>query len=173
MTKISLYIGMSLDGYIADENGGVDWMLGDGSEPDHPGTYETFLATVDTVIMGKKTYDQISQTLSPDSWPYPNQQTYVLTHEPLKSHDRVTFTDKSLTELLSEVNSEHIWICGGANLVQQAMDADLIDTYHISILPVILGKGIKLFTSELQRLLQLETTMTYNGIVDLVYQRKG
>lgn len=124
MSRISLYIGMSLDGYIADENGGVDWMLGDDSEPNHPGTYETFLSTVDTVIMERKTYNQITQVLSPDSWPYPNQTTYVLTGHPLPDQEKIFFRNQSLTSLLDDLQAtsdQHIWLCGCVNLVQQAM----------------------------------------------------
>lgn len=69
MGKTVLYLAMSVDGYIADERGGVNWLVGDGSEPDAPGGYPAFLDTVDAIIMGWTTYHQLVTELSPDSWP--------------------------------------------------------------------------------------------------------
>ena len=70
MRKAILYIAMSLDGYIADARGGVDWLTGDGSEPEHEGSYPAFYNAVDTVIMGHTTYRQITCELSPGHWVY-------------------------------------------------------------------------------------------------------
>lgn len=72
-------------------------------------------------------------------------------------------------EKLKQQDGKDIWICGGANLVQQIMRADLIDRYYISIIPTLLGKGIKLF-GELpkEQKLSLVRTRNYNGIVELV-----
>lgn len=74
---------------------------------------------------------------------------------------------------LKEKEGKDIWICGGANLVQQLMFAGLIDRYHVSIIPTILGKGIKLF-GELpkEQKLSLIQTQNYNGIVELIYERR-
>lgn len=80
MGKIILYLAMSVDGYIADEQGGVGWLGGDGSEPDAPGSYPAFYETVDTMVMGWTTYRQIVTELSPDSWPYEGRPCYVVTH---------------------------------------------------------------------------------------------
>lgn len=70
MRKVILYIAMSIDGYIADEKGGVDWLAGDGSDKDNQGSFPRFIETVDIVILGYKTYYQIVTELSPDSWAY-------------------------------------------------------------------------------------------------------
>ena len=70
MRRVVVYIGMSLDGYIADRNGGVKWMTGDGSEPGSAGSYQQFIETVDTVLMGYRTYHQIVAELSGGSWVY-------------------------------------------------------------------------------------------------------
>ena len=67
MGKIVLYLAVSIDGYLADEQGGVDWLGGDGSQPDAPGSYPEFYAGVDAVVMGWTTYHQIVTQLSPDS----------------------------------------------------------------------------------------------------------
>ena len=67
--KIVLYLAMSVDGYIADEQGGVSWLEGDGSKPDTSGSYPAFYETVEAIVMGWTTYHQIVTALSPDIWP--------------------------------------------------------------------------------------------------------
>ena len=80
MRKAILYIAMSLDGYIADENGGVDWLSGQDPDGESEGTYHEFVRGTDTVVMGWKTYHQVMTELSPDEWVYGNLMTYVITH---------------------------------------------------------------------------------------------
>ena len=70
MGQVLLYLAISVDGYLADEQGGVAWLSGDGSEPDAPGSYPAFLDTVDAIVMCWTTYHQLVTELSPDSWPY-------------------------------------------------------------------------------------------------------
>lgn len=63
MRDTVLYTSMSLDGYLADENGGVNWLVGDGSDPQNPGSYEDFFKSIDTIILGNTTYEQITKEL--------------------------------------------------------------------------------------------------------------
>ena len=70
MKKISLFITMSLDGYIADRNGGVNWLTGQGNDDDNIDVYSEFVKDIDTVVMGRNTYHQIVTELSPDEWVY-------------------------------------------------------------------------------------------------------
>lgn len=176
MSRIVLYIAMSLDGYIADRTGGVEWLGGDGSDADDSGSYPEFIKTIDTVVLGYTTYHQLKTELSPDLWPYEDKNTYVLTHRPMKDTSNIFFTDKKLKELLTELQREEkgdIWICGGASIVQQAVDADMIDIYTITVIPTILGDGVRLFgerNSDVK--LKLLSTETYNGMIDLVYARR-
>lgn len=166
---------MSLDGYIADRNGGVDWLKGQSNE-DTMDTYSDFVKNIDTVLMGWNTYHQIVTELSPDRWVYENFTTYVFTHSKHTSSEQIRFTDDNPVELLQKLKKEEgkdIWVCGGANLVQQLLREDLIDQYYISVIPTLLGSGIRLFEkagSEIQ--LRLIKTQTYNGITDLVYSRR-
>lgn len=175
MRRIILYIAVSLDGYIADSRGGVDWISGDGSEPDRPGSYEAFYRTIDTVILGRSTWHQITTELSPGQWPYPDKQCYVLTHEQRPSGERICFTDRPLPVLIAELREQpvgDIWICGGASVVRQLMERDLIDRYWFTVIPVLLGDGIPLFDRREGKLpLILCATDTANGMVDLVYER--
>lgn len=176
MRKIILYIAMSLDGYIADESGGVGWLAGDGSDEKNPGSYPDFIKTIDTVLMGWKTYRQIVTELSPDSWVYSGKTSYVLTHRHLPPVGDIIFTDKSIGLLASELKNQEgkdIWICGGASLVNQMIDNALIDRYCISVIPVLLGEGIPLFHEHGRKNnLKLISSHSYNGIVDLVYTNR-
>ncbi len=176
MRKVILYIAASLDGYVADKSGGVEWINGDGSDTSNGGSYLDFLSTVDTVFLGEKTYLQIVNELSPDSWPYKGKKTYVLTEKNLKSDEEIIFTSKDITCLVSGLRSEdglNIWVCGGAYLANSFINKGLIDEYHMSVIPVLLGGGIKLFEEfDVTRELKLKSTLTYNGIVDLVYESR-
>ena len=173
MRSVVLYIAMSLDGYIADYNGGVSWLNGDDSEPSNMGSYPKFIDSVDTVILGYKTYHQIVTELSPDNWVYAGKQSYVLTHRNEQSTKEITFTNEHLVDLISRLKSEDgndIWICGGATIVNNLLESNLIDTYRISVIPTILGTGIPLFTKQPKELkLKLTSTQSNNGIVELNY----
>ena len=176
MRKIVLYIAMSLDGYIADREGNVDWLSGDGSDPENCGSYPEFSSTVDTVILGHTTYRQIITQLSPDSWPYEGMQSYVLTHHKQEDSSEIHFVDMPASELLNKLKQQEgkdIWLCGGADIIDQALKANLVDELTISVLPTLLGDGIRLFrTNETPKSLTLISHRSYNGIVDLVYRTK-
>lgn len=176
MRKIKLYIAMSLDGYVADTTGGVSFLGGDGSNADKFGSYTEFIKTIDTVILGYSTYDQIVTELSPNEWAYMGKISYVLTHRDIPNEDEIIFTDKDikiLSEELKKTDGKDIWICGGANIAMQFHKLGLIDEYTLSIIPTILGDGIKLFSQiDFEQKLRLKSTTNYNGIVDLVYEKR-
>lgn len=176
MRKVVLYIAMSLDGYLADSEGGVDWLRGQTGGTEQDGSYPEFIQTVDTVIMGYTTYHQIVTELSPDVWYYSGKKSYVLTHRELEDQEEIAFVNRDAKELIRELKRQegrNIWICGGAEVVRQLVDSDLIDEYTVSIIPTILGKGIRLFSErESERKLLLKSTRSYDGIVDLVYGRR-
>lgn len=176
MRKAVLYIAVSLDGYLADEQGGVSWLQGDGSDPQAAGSYEAFLDTIDTVVLGGKTYRQIVTELSPGVWVYPGKRSYVITRQPQRDTEEIVFTRCAPAQLVAELKAQpgkDIWICGGASLVQQLIAADLVDRFCITVMPVLLGKGIPLFAQSPNALcLKLISTQSYNGMVDLVYERR-
>lgn len=190
MRKVILYVAMSLDGYLADEQGGLDWILeagaveqaesaekADGETREHtPSRYEQFYDTVDTVVMGRVTYEQISREISPDVWMYGGKKTYVLTKTAQNPLPDIEFTQREPGELiryLKHRKGKDIWICGGARLISAMMTANLIDEYRISLVPVVLGKGIALFSPQEQGVkLQLQDCVPENGMVDLVYRPK-
>ena len=176
MKKISLFIAMSLDGYIADSKGGVDWLKGQGSENENIDVYSEFVKNIDTILMGWNTYHQIVTELSPEEWVYSDFTTYVITHNDPISSDKIRFKNMNPVDLvkqLKEENGKDIWICGGANLVQQFVNRDFIDCYYITVIPTLLGSGIRLFENAKHEIkLRLLYTQSYNGMVDLVYGRR-
>lgn len=176
MRKIVLFIAMSLDGYIADNDGGVAWLNGQGNEEENIDTYSEFVKDIDTVLMGWNTYDQVVTELSPKEWVYSDFTTYVFTHKECDSSDQIRFTCENPVTLLKRLKKDDgkdIWICGGANLIQQLIREDFIDEYYISVIPTLLGNGIRLFGSiEKEIPLKLCRVQTYNGITDLVYVRR-
>lgn len=175
MRKTTLFIAMSIDGYIADYAGGVDWLAGTGTE--EPDSYSDFIREIDTVVMGGNTYRQIVTQLSPGVWPYPGMESYIVTR---RSTSPICETVKvvqespcSLIRRLCEKPGKGIWICGGADIARQLMEEDLIDRYHLSVIPILLGDGIPLFAPKMRRqLLKLIRTQSYNGITDLIYERR-
>lgn len=176
MRTVSLFIAMSLDGYIADSKGGVDWLQGQGKDEEQIDSYLEFIKEMDTVLMGWNTYHQIVEELSPKQWIYDDLTTYVVTHKNLASSEKIRFTDSNPAELIRSLKKEKgkgIWICGGANLISQLIKENCIDYYYITVIPTLLGSGIRLFEPrEGEILLKLRYTRSYNGMTDLVYERR-
>lgn len=177
MRQTILYIAMSVDGFIADAQGGVDWLCGESSTQDTENTgYAAFLQNIDTVIMGRRTYEQIVTDLSPDTWPYDGLVTYVITHQSAPAHDGIYFTNETPTALvqrLQKTSGKDIWICGGATIAQQLLHDHLIDRLHLTLIPTLLGSGIRLFdTLNTAQPLHLVATHTANGMVELIYDKR-
>ncbi|MDE6471354.1 MAG: dihydrofolate reductase family protein [Eubacterium sp.] len=176
MRKITLFIAMSLDGYIADSKGGVDWLEGHGSDNENIDTYSEFIKNIDTILMGWNTYHQIVTELSPNEWVYSDFITYVITHNEHASSEKIRFANINPVDLIKNLKNENgkdIWICGGASLVQQLVNEDLIDCYHITVIPTLLGSGIRLFENAKHEIrLRLLNSRSYNGMTDLIYVRR-
>lgn len=176
MRNVVLFIAMSLDGYIADREGGVQWLGGDGSDPDNAGSYPRFYETVDAIVLGYNTYHQVATELFPDKWFYAGKQSYVLTHRTEPSTDDIIFTDEPTCALVTRLKAQEgkdIWICGGASIIHPLIDRGLIDRYHITVIPTLLGGGVRLFSEHKHSaLLRLVSTEHYNGMVDLIYEKR-
>lgn len=173
MRKVTLYIAMSLDGYIADSNGKTDWLGGHNNEEENINTYSAFIKNIDSVVMGWNTYHQITTELSPDDWVYKELTSYVITHRALPSTGDIKFVHDSPCGVVKKLKTEQgkgIWICGGRNIIQPLIRDGLIDEYHIAVIPTILGSGIHLFGELANEIkLRLIRTQTYNGITELIY----
>lgn len=176
MRKICLFIAMSLDGYVADSKGGVSWLNGHGNEDENVDAYSEFVKGIDTIIMGWNTYHQIVTELSPKEWVYNDFTTYVITHNEHTSSGKIRFVNVNPADFvkrLKEETGKDVWICGGANVVQQLVKEDLIDYYYITVIPTLLGSGIRLFENGKREIkLKLLNTRSYNGMTDLIYTRR-
>lgn len=176
MRNVVLYIALSLDGYIADEKGGIDWLGGQESDAPEDDSYHDFIAGIDTVIMGHTTYQQIVTELSPEIWPYKGLETFVLTRQPQQNASQVTFVNQPADHLVETLKQEHgrsIWICGGANVVTQLLKKDMIDEFHLTIIPTLLGGGTRLFAGHGTEIpLRLLSSSSKNGMVSCIYRRR-
>jgi len=173
LREVVLYIAMSLDGYIADEKDDLGFLSVVEMKGEDYG-YSDFINTVDTVIMGRKTYQK---TLTFGEFPHKTRKCYVVSRSITGKDENVEFYNGDLTVMiknLKEKNGKNIFIDGGAEVVNQLMKLHLIDKYIISIVPIFIGKGISLFNNGRQeenlKLIRSETFPS--GLVQLWYCKK-
>ena len=144
MKEIVLYIASSLDGFIADAENKIDWLTA------YSGNYgyNEFLRSVDTVLMGRKTYEEVVRMGVPN--PHPEQANFVFT----KNAQRYTNTENIhfisddpvlLAKKLKTKEGKNIFLVGGGVLIAQLLEHGLIDEIILFIVPIVLGKGIPLF----------------------------
>ncbi|MBI2429470.1 MAG: dihydrofolate reductase [Ignavibacteriales bacterium] len=144
--KVIVYIAMSLDGFIAKPNGELDWLLHFNNAGEDYG-YNEFINTVDTVIMGRKTYDKIVEMGY--EYPHGERQYIIWTHNEQPPKKNFSFYTGSLKGLITDLKSQpggNIYIDGGVT-VSECMKHHLVDEYIISIIPILLGDGIPLFSA--------------------------
>lgn len=170
--KVILYIAASLDGYIAKPEDDLSF-LSTVEKKDEDYGYENFMSTVDTVIIGRKTYDWI---LNNADFPYSDKKTFVITRIPGPSSGKITFYTGKLKDLILQLKSEdgiNIYCCGGAEIVNEFLKDDLIDEFVISIIPILVGKGIQLFRDGRpeQKLEFVSVKSFETGLVQLHYRR--
>ena len=170
MARRQLYIAQSLDGYIADAEGGVGWLEERGQGGDFG--YSEFFAEVGALAMGAATYEQL---LGWGTWPYADLPTWVSTHRELAIPEGalVRLTDRPPSEVVVEMEREtdgNIWLVGGADLARQWVDAGLLDELILFVVPLLLGGGVRLFGDTVRTDLELAEVKTYdNGFVELRY----
>lgn len=175
MNKVILYIATSQDGFIADSEGGVDWLP-------HPETsddleivgYNRLMTRIDTIVMGSRSYQQI---ITFGEWGWPDKQTYVFTSKPQSSELAcVEFTNDNPITFMEKIRNtqtnKDIWLLGGAQLAKSFARDNLIDEVILTIIPTKLEQGISLdmpldgFTLSTEKLCM-------DGIVQKAYLRKG
>lgn len=171
--KVILYIATSLDGYIAAPDDNLDFLSTVEQEGEDYG-YEKFMETVDTVIMGRRTYEKVISLVG--YFPHADKCSYIISRKPRPDAGSVKFHDGDLKSLVAKLKSEKgkdIFCDGGAEIVNRLLKDDLIDEFILSILPVLLGSGIKLFQDGRPEMkLQLASTKQYpKGLVQLHYRR--
>ena len=176
MRKLSLFIATSLDGYIAKDNDNLDFLKLVEKEGEDYG-YAEFTANIDTIILGRKTYDWVLREIGTSHYENGDRDVYVITRSPRPDSGRTKFYSGSLTGLIQQLRSQNgkdIYCDGGAEIVNELIKSDLIDEYIISIVPVLLGSGVRLFKSERpEQVLELVETKTFDtGLTQLRYIRK-
>ena len=168
--KASVFIGTSLDGFIARVDGGLDWLPEDGGE-EHG--YEAFMATVDALVIGRNTYETV---LAFDEWPYGEKPVYVLSTRSLKPPpsnarmEQLSGDPHDIVRQLEERGVDHIYVDGGIT-IQGFLRAGLIQRLIITRIPVLLGGGIPLFgpLSHDVRLEHVSTRSYPSGMVQSEY----
>lgn len=175
MSKVVLFIAMSLDGYIADEHGSIDF-LSKITPIEDDNTYEDFYKDVEAVVMGRTTYDQITTELAVNNYPYHNVDSYVLSSKVSHNSDHIFFINEAVDVLISKLKEKYtktIWIVGGSSIIKALIEHGLIDEYQITIIPYLLGNGIPLFKdSDFKHKLSLKSSHVKNEMVYLTYTSK-
>lgn len=171
MRKIILGLGMSLDGYIARPSGAVDFLF-------MPKDYSMadFFASIDTAIMGRKTYDA-SLKMGGGNFAGSRMASYVFSHTlPSGKRDGLTFVSQSPAAFVKQLRKhagKDIWLMGGGQLARDFLKADLVDELYLGVVPVLLGEGLPLFPGGFpQREFSLVENKTYSkGLIALKYKR--
>jgi dihydrofolate reductase len=174
--KCSVFVATSLDGYIARLNGELDWLTNTAAaniSEDYG--YKEFFDTVDTVVLGRKTYEFV---LSINEWPYAGKKTIILSREAGKVPGNLAFDVEvmsgppaDLVRRLEAEGARHIYVDGGKT-IQGFLNAGLINEMIITLVPVLIGDGIPLF-GKLDRdvkLQHIETILYRNSLLQSKYQ---
>ncbi|PSR52810.1 hypothetical protein AHMF7605_04365 [Adhaeribacter arboris] len=172
MRKLKLYIATSLDGKIARKDDSVDWLPDPNAGEDYG--YQNFLAEIDTLVMGYKTYEVC---LKLGEWPYEGKTTYVFTRDVTKPQiPAVQLISQNPVEFVKDLlqqEGKDIWLVGGGEINTLLHDAGLIDSYYIAFIPIILGEGIELLPEvrKQQNLVLTQHQVYENGLVMLYLEK--
>lgn len=173
MRKVKLYIAMSLDGYIAKEDNNIDF-LSVVSSPGEDYGYAEFTAGVDTVVWGRKTYDTVL-SFGVD-FPHADKKVWVLSRSRKGKDKNVEyFSDvPALIEQLKKAKGKDIYCDGGGELVYELLNHSLIDQLVVSVIPHLLGSGVRLFRDgRPEQSLKLKKSVSFpSGLVQLWYDKK-
>jgi dihydrofolate reductase len=142
--KLSVFVGTSLDGFIARRNGEYDFLPADGGEPHG---YDEFMSSVDTIVIGRNTFEVVSKL---PIWPYPGKRIVVLSHRPLKFSEisvpveQMSGEPAQIAQSLSAAGAKQVYVDGGLT-IQEFLRAGQIHDLTITQVPVLIGDGIPLF----------------------------
>lgn len=167
--RVKLFIAASLDGYVARRDETIDWLFSDADYG-----YTDFYASVDTLIMGRNTYDV---GLTFEQYPYPGKRVLVLsrTRSGLDQNG-AEYTAEEPFELLHRLRAEpgdHIWLVGGGQVVRAFLAAGLVDEIDLFVHPILLGDGLPLFPAGFpEARLELTSSQSFpSGLVRMSYRR--
>jgi len=145
MVRASVFIGTSVDGFIARRNGDLDFLPPDGGEPHG---YNEFMASIDTLVIGRKTFETV---LAFSEWPYGRKRVVVLSSQPLDFSrvkggvvEQMAGSPKEIVSRLEASGARHVYVDGG-DTIQRFLREGLIQRITITRVPVLIGDGIPLF----------------------------
>jgi len=176
MRKISLFIAMSLDGYIAKPNDDLSFLKLVEKEGEDYG-YSRFTDTIDTLIVGRKTYDYVLREVGASHYDNGQRDVYVITRYKRPKVGRTTFYTGDLPDLVRRLKSENgknIYCDGGAEIINELLKHNLIDDFIISVIPVLLGNGTRLFKNgRPEQELEFVAAKSFEtGLTQLSYRKK-
>ncbi len=168
--SVFFYGCITMDGYLADKNHGLDWLHQTGGVEETD--YESFYKSMDITVMGKRTFHEIENMENAGSF-YPTTENYVFTHDkslPLKEFIPVSGDVVEFVRGLEK--DKNVWIIGGNTILAPLLDQDMMDHMIIQIAPVLLGDGIPLFSQkEGVKRFCLEEVKKYGPFAELVYRK--
>ena len=169
--KFSVYMANSLDGFIAREDGNVDWLNNYNEEDKTDYGFDDFISTVDIIVMGRKTFELVAAF---DGWFYQDAQIVVLSNSlsevPEHLEDKVTIYNGEIEDLVEKFDEDfHIYVDGGS-VVTQFLEKDLITDITLTTVPILLGKGIKLF-SQISHEIELDLMSSESYTSGLIMSR--
>lgn len=172
--RVHLYVGISLDGYLAAPDGGVDWL---NPYADARAGFTPFIKTIGSTIMGRATYDFAA---AHGYASFGEMPSYVVTHRPFAppSASVIPYSG-DLAALVRQIRERHprdIWLMGGGKLTKSFAEADLIDIWSVAFVPTFLGAGLPMFPPATfsERRVRLVRTHKYpSGVIELRYERAG
>ncbi|MCM2587948.1 dihydrofolate reductase family protein [Rossellomorea marisflavi] len=171
--KVVVFIACSLDGYIATKDESLEWLFQVEGEGDNG--FSAFYDTVDTVVMGKKTYDWVMNQ-EMEAFPYEGKECVVFSRSSWEDTEHVRYRSGDVLSFIEEQKSrkgKDIWVVGGGELLDAFIQEGLVDEFIITVAPVILGNGIPLFREGDRSLnLTLKGTQSFNQFVELHYEVK-
>jgi dihydrofolate reductase len=177
MRKLSLFIATSLDGYIAKPNDDLSFLKLVEKDGEDYG-YAQFTDTIDTLIIGRNTYDYVLNEIGSSHYDNGERDVYVITRTERPDVGKIKFYTGNLTELVHKLKSKtgkNIYCDGGAEIINELLRNDLIDEFIISVVPVLLGSGTRLFKDgRPEQLLEFVTAKTFDtGLIQLHYKRRN
>lgn len=171
--KVILYISMSLDGYIATKDNSLEFLSIVEQEGEDYG-YNDFVKSVDAVIIGRKTYEKV--IAMGYEYPHTDKDVYIITSTPKPPIGSFNFYSDNLSQLVNNLKAKegkNIYCDGGAEIANELIKEDLVDEYIISVIPIFLGDGIKLFKDgRPEQKLEFVSVKTFDkGLIQLHYKR--
>ncbi|NDV97169.1 dihydrofolate reductase [Dysgonomonas sp. 521] len=175
MKKIILYIAASLDGRIAEPDGGIEWLSEFPITEEMNYGYKEFMDSIDTIIMGGRSWRELSNMDAMGA--YADKTVYVVSHHDWGEKENIKFITENVIEHIDDLRNEsgkNIWLFGGGELVSMLLAADLVDEMQIAYIPVILGKGVSLFPEQpKESKWKLQDSTSYkNGVLKTAYIKK-